>query len=96
MHSGYTCNYTIPTNDSNFLLSCTTLSCVDNTNITAETPVLQLSSRNEEGRLSLLQDSLEEPIYPSQERSRTFSNSDGNNVDTDELLAELSNCEKIV
>ena len=69
---------------------------MDNTNIAAETPILQLSSRNEEGHLSLLQDSLEEPIYPSQERSRTFSNLDGNNIDTDELLAELSNCQKIV
>ena len=87
---------TLPTNNSKFLLSCTTSSCVNNTNIAAETPVLQLSSRNEEGHLSLLQDSLEESIYLSQERSRTFSNSDGNNIDTDELLAELSNCEKIV
>ena len=87
---------TLPTNNSNFLLSCTTSACVDNTNIAAEIPVLQLSSRNEEGHLSLLQDSLEEPIYPSQERSRTFLNLDENNIDTDELLAELSNCEKIV
>ena len=83
---------TLPTNDSNF----TKLLCMDNTNIAAETPVLQLSSRNEGGHLSLLWDSLEESIYLSQERSRTFSNLDGNNIDTDELLAELSNCEKIV
>ena len=77
---------TLPTKYSNSLLNCT--KCVDNT----ETPVL--SSRSEEGSLSLMWDSLEEPIYVSQERS--ISNSDGNNIDTDELLAELSNCEKIV
>ena len=83
---------TTPTKGSNSLLSCTT--CLDNTNVTAETPVL--SSRSEEGCLSLLWDSLEEPIHVSQERSRISSNSDGNNIDTEELLAELSNCEKIV
>ena len=67
---------------------------MDNTNVAAETPVL--SSRSEEGSLCLLWDSLEESIHESQEQSRTFLNSDGNNIDTDELLAELSNCEKIV
>ena len=83
---------TLPTKDSNSLLSCTT--CVDNTNVAAETPVL--SSRSEEGSLGLLWDSLAEPIHVSQEWSRMFSSSDRNNIDTDELLAELSNCEKIV
>ena len=82
---------TSPTKGSNSL-SCTT--CLDNTNVTVETPVL--SSRSEEGSLSLLWESLEEPIHVSQEQSRMLSNSDGNNIDTDELLAELSNCEKIV
>ena len=83
---------TLPTKDSNPLPNCT--NCVDNTNVAAEDPIL--SSRSEDGSLGLLWDSLEESIYASQERSRTFSNSDGNNIDTDELLAELSNCEKIV
>ena len=83
---------TLPTKDSNSLLSCTT--CVDNTNVAAEDPIL--SSRSEEGSLGLLWDSLAEPIHVSQEQSRMFSSSDGNNIDTDELLAELSNCEKIV
>ena len=83
---------TTPTKGSNSLLSCTT--CLDNTNVRAETPVL--SSRSEEESLSLLWDSPEKSIHVSQERSRMLSNSDGNNIDTDELLAELSNCEKIV
>ena len=83
---------TPPTKGSNSLLSCTTR--LDNTNVTTETPVL--SSRSEEGCLSLSWDSLEEPIHVSQERSRISSNSDGNNIDTEELLAELSNCEKIM
>ena len=83
---------TPPTKGSNSLLSCKT--CLDNTNVPAETPVL--SSRIEEGSLSLLWNSLEESIHVSQEQSRMLSNSDGNNIDTDELLAELSNCEKIV
>ena len=83
---------TPPTKGSYSLRSCTT--CSENTNVTAETPVL--SSSGEEGSLSLLWDSPEEPIHVSQERSRMLSNSDGNNIDTDELLAELSNCEKIV
>ena len=55
--------------------------CVDNTQ------TLVLSSRSEEESLGLMWDSL----VVSQERS--ISNSD---IDTDELLAELSNCEKIV
>ena len=83
---------TPPTKGSNSLLSCTT--CLYNTNIRAETPVL--SSRSEEESLRLLWDSPEKSIHVSQERSRMLSNSDGNNIDTDELLAELSNCEKIV
>ena len=83
---------TTPTKGSNSLLSCTT--CLDNTNVRAETPVL--SSRSEKESLSLLWDSPEKSIHVSQERSRMLSNSDGNNIDTDELLAELSNCEKIV
>ena len=83
---------TLPTKGSNPLLNCTKY--VDNTNVAAEDPIL--SSRSEEGSLSLLWDSLAEPTHVSQERSRTFLNSDGNNIDTDELLAELSNCEKIV
>ena len=85
---------TLPTKHSNPLHNYT--KCVDNTmaNVVAEDPIL--SSKSEEESLSLLWDSLEESMHVSQERSRTFSNSDGNNIDTDELLAELSNCEKIV
>ena len=54
---------TPPTKGSNSLLSCTT--CVDNTNVRAETPVL--SSRSEEESLTVLMDSMEEPIHVSQE-----------------------------
>ena len=76
-------------------LVCTT--CVDNTNVRAETPVL--SSRSEEESLSCL-DGIQwrNPFMCHRSDPESLSNLDGNSIDTEELLhvAELSNCEKIV